>query len=157
MNQRLLLGIFLAVCMALLAACGGNGASSGNGVVTKPTVTPTMTPTPQQVTVTVTDTSIHSSITTFTANTPYAFTVVNKGNSAHDFIINRTATGARAITQTTPKTLYAVASNKLTPGKTVSFMYQFPMSVVQQKIQFSEHLAGPSTGQGPSLQIQINK
>lgn len=162
MKQRIGLGIVVAVCIALLAACGSSNGN--NGVVTKSTVTPTATATSQSVTVTMTDNTIHSSITTFSYNVPYKFTVTNNGASAHDFIITNAVNGSQPTPQPTQvkqptqtKPLYVVSSTQLSPGKTVSFTYQFPPSIGQAYVEFSEHLAGTSGSQGPTLPVQVNK
>ena len=162
MRQRIGIGIVVAVCIALLAACGGGNGN--NGVVTKPTVTPSPTKTPQQVTVTITNNAIQSSITTFSSNTPYNFTVTNSGTSAHDFIITNSVNSSTPTPQATQvkqptqnKPLYVVPSSQLAPGKSVSFTYQFPSSVGQAYIVFTEHLTGPSSSQGPTLPVQVNK
>ena len=61
----------------LLAACGGGGTSTSS----------TTTQDAMEVQITETEYSITSSVSTFTAGTPYHFVVKNAGNATHEFMI----------------------------------------------------------------------
>lgn len=151
MKSRIVLGAFLALVVALLTACGGTTSSNG---------TRATTPVPSsgdQVKVTVTDTNISSSMTTFSADTPYSFVVTNKGHAAHDFIIRTRPKGPRVAGQGNEGILYIISANHLPPGATRNFTYAFPLSTPQSDVEFSEHLAGPTGGPGPLIPVQIKK
>src|SRR6266705_3872314 len=81
MKYRLILGLFLVPFILLLAACGSSTTPSGS----QPGQT---TPSGSQVVqVTLSDNTIDSSLTTFTAGMPFHFVVTNTGHVAHQFVM----------------------------------------------------------------------
>ncbi len=140
----------LVFCMLLLAACGN---STSGGPSTQPSAPTSVAD--RQVQVTLTDSTITSSRTTFKANIPYDFIVTNKGTAAHDFIIRRRIRGPAVTPQTDQGILHIVSSTQLAPGTTLHFSFEFPQASIQSDVQFSEHLAGPGAGQGPHIPVQI--
>ncbi len=151
MKQRIIAGMLMVMCMTLivtLTACSsGGGLSNGSP-------TPTAVPaSPHKVLVTVTDSSITSSITTFMSGTSYDFVVTNKGHSPHDFLIKERPKGSMTGPPPHDGVLYIVNSTQLKPGATRSFNFEFPISAPQSDVQFTTHLAGPSGG--PTVQIPV--
>src|SRR5947209_6508584 len=84
MKYRIMLAALLAVA-ALLTACGGGTVTTGSTSPTPPATSAAAST--RQVQVTLTDSKVTSSRTTFMANVPYDFTVTNKGTVPHNFII----------------------------------------------------------------------
>lgn len=126
-------------CIALLAGCNGGGNNTS-----KPSSPAPPPGRAQTVKITVTDTSITSSRTTFVANRPYYFTVTNHGHVPHDFIIRLWPGQAIGNPQPQQGVLYLVPSTKLPPGASRSFTYAFPDS-----------LARPVKPQGNSSNVQF--
>jgi maltose-binding protein MalE len=113
------------------------------------TNTPTVT-NGREVLVTVTNTQIQSSVTTFQENVPYTFIITNKGNNAQNFIIGKkTPQGQPAVGE-----YYIIPSDQLPSGKIRSFTYTFPSGSSQEHLEFTNHQQGP-TGQGAELPIQV--
>ncbi len=140
MRNRLILHVFFfGCCLILVTACGG-----GSSATSHPSASASPTESVRGVKVTITDATITSSQNTFTANTPYDFTVTNKGNSPHSFII-RDRPGQGVVRPPQQKgILYLIPSNQLPPGATKSFRFAFPDATGQS-----------TTTQGNSSSVQF--
>ncbi len=149
MKRCLLIGMCLALSTIFLAACGGQTTSTG----TQPQTTATSTA--NHVQVTLMDTTITSSMTTFRSNIPYTFVVTNKGHASHDFIIRTSIQGPATYQQTQQGLLYSLRT-PLAPGATTRFTYDFPISTSQSHVQFATQLPSPK-GMGISIPVQVNK
>lgn len=142
-KARMVLGLFLALSLVLLVACGGSTASSHTS--SAPSGVP-------EVHITLTDTSITSSLTTFTAARPYYFIVTNKGHAPHNFIIRQQVQGPALNPQKDKGILYQITSSQLQPGATQSFTFQFPLSAPQSHFQFA---SGILTQTGATILLPI--
>jgi hypothetical protein len=150
MKRCLIIGLFLALSAILLAACGGQAATTSGA---QSQTTSTSTATANEVHVVITDTTITSSITTFRSNIPYTFVVTNKGHATHDFIIRTRIQGPATHQQTAQGLLYALR-NPLAPGATTRFTYDFPISTPQSNVQFATQLPSPK-GSGITIPVQV--
>ncbi len=81
MKYHCVLVFFLVPFRPILAACGSSKTSSSS----KPGQT--TPPVSQTVQVTLSDTGVDSSLTTFTAGMPYHFVVTNTGQVSHQFLM----------------------------------------------------------------------
>ena len=84
---RFVSGIFLVTFILILAACGSSTTTSSSQQGQK---TPSGS---QTVQVTLSDTKVDSSMTTFTAGMPYHFIVTNTGQVTHQFVMIPMAMG----------------------------------------------------------------
>jgi hypothetical protein len=141
MKYRMLFSICLIVFIGILAGCGGSSTKSAS---------PTNTPTARKVTVTLTDSTLESSVTTFTAGLVYSFVVTNKGKNVHDFIIRTRPNGP----VTNPQSGVLYDTKELQPGTTRSFSFAFPLSAPQSQVQFASEYAGPNAN-GAGIQIPV--
>ena len=145
MKHRIALGALLALFLALLSACGNSGTTNTTAG------TPTRVPASGTVQVTLRDTEVESSRTTFLAGQAYYFVVTNKGSSPHNFIID-IRRKAPVPQGSEDRILYMVDQAKLPPGATNRFTYVFPLSAPESSVQFATHLAGPG---GPGVVIPV--
>ena len=93
-SSKLLGKVLALLLIVLMAACGSTTAATSNPKPTPPTISPTSGPIEQaatrgsiEVKVTLAEFRIHSSVTTFHANTHYYFVVSNIGHDIHEFMI----------------------------------------------------------------------
>ncbi len=152
MKHCIIPGAFLAIIVAMVTACGGGTASTGSSHPATP-----VSSSARQVQVTMTNSKITSSRTTFMADTPYDFVVTNKGTAPHDFIIQTRPKEAAVGGQANQGVLYLVNSTRLHPGATVRFTYAFPQSTSQSDVRFIEHLAGSNEAAGPLIPVQVKR
>ncbi len=128
--KRLILGSVSSVLLfLLLAACGGG----------------TATPGPQQVQITETEFTIVSSISTFTAGTPYHFVVKNAGKTTHEFMIMPKDEGPMMGTNMPMDHMDSLAlamTGNIDPGATQTIDYTFPDSTKGSHPQFVCYLPG---------------
>ncbi|HYX49221.1 MAG TPA: hypothetical protein VE843_05735 [Ktedonobacteraceae bacterium] len=157
MKNRVILSLcFFGCCLALLTSCGGGSASS------HPSSSASPTGSVRGVKVTITDSTITSSQTTFIANTPYDFTVTNRGHSPHSFIIRERPGQGVVKPQLQKGILYIIPSNQLPPGATKSFRFAFPDATQQPAspqgntttVQFTTQL---TSGSGVEIPVKVNR
>ncbi|MGI9057583.1 MAG: hypothetical protein ACR2H5_03310 [Ktedonobacteraceae bacterium] len=149
MKKYSMLGLLMIAAMLLLAACGGNTAS------TNPT-SPTATVAGDRVVhVTITDNSIHASRTTFSVGVPYTFIVTNNGQVKHNFIIRTRVAGPSVSPPTKQGILYLLSAEKLPQGATQTVSYEFPLSTLQGHVEFATDINGQN-GSKPSVSIPID-
>ncbi len=127
------LSMFLGLLVALLSSCGSSGTTGSAAG------TPTQTPASGKVQVTLQDSHLESSRTTFMAGQAYTFVVTNKGSSPHNFIID-IRRKAPAPQGPQDRILYMVDQSQLPPGATKTFTYTFPLSTPESSVQFATHL-----------------
>jgi uncharacterized cupredoxin-like copper-binding protein len=135
--------LFLVLVSALLAsACG----TSAPGTQAAPQAAPTTAPAAQdpsssgsgtQVTVTLGDNTIESSLTTFQAGVPYSFVIKNTGNHAHNFNISTPVSVTGSEDNSLASALLVVTQDKLPIGGGATVEYTFPASAVGMKLEFS--------------------
>lgn len=129
MRLRFFIGVFLL--LLVLTACGGGGGNT------------TTSASVQQVQITETDTSIGSSLTSFTAGTTYHFVVMNKGKEPHEFMIMpETMSGMKGMPMQDmdQKALAEVAN--INPGETKTLDYTFPSSTAGSHPEFACTMPG---------------
>jgi len=116
----------MVLAVAVLAACGGGGASGGATTVT----------------VTLTDFTITSSLTTFSTGVPYHFVVANKGAVAHEFAIMPPEQGTQGSETQLPSTALAgIKGSDLAAGATKTLDYTFTQAPAGG-LEFACHLPG---------------
>ncbi len=158
MKIRITFGVCLILLLALLAACGGSNSNSP--ATSNPSNSSTAPPSAKAVKVTLTDSSVQSSVTTFIAAEPYTFVVTNTGKYPHDFIIRQRPgqpgpgrqreQGVLYVLNQLPQAVLYVL-NQLPPGATRTFTFAFPIATAQNgvpqgnssSIQFASQLVGP--------------
>ncbi len=131
MKYRLVLGLLLVPFLLLLVACGSSTTPSGS----QPGQT---TPSGSQaVQVILSDNTINSSLTTFTAGMPYHFVVTNTGQVAHQFVMIPMGMGMEhmSVDEMHHAALYMYDS--VAPGETRMFDYTFAPSSAGQSFQFA--------------------
>lgn len=129
MRLRFFIGVFLL--LLVLTACGGGGGNT------------TTSARVQQVQITETDTSIGSSLTSFTAGTAYHFVVINKGKESHEFMIMPEAMGDMKGMQMQDMDQKALAEiGNINPGQTKALDYTFPRSTAGSHPEFACTMPG---------------
>jgi uncharacterized cupredoxin-like copper-binding protein len=112
-----------------LAAC--SGASANNA-----------TPTPVDVTVTLTDFKIDSSITTFKVGVPYHFTITNNGSVNHEFDVMPPMSDPVSPETVLADSVAHVNQDQLNPGATATLDYTFTKAYPAGTLEFACHLPG---------------
>jgi len=130
MKYRLVLGLFLVPFMLILAACGSSAAPSGSQ---QGQTTPSGS---QTVQVTLSDTRVDSSLTTFTAGMPYHFVVTNTGQVAHQFVMIPMGMGMEHMSVDEMHHAALYMDDSVAPGETRMFDYTFAPSVARQSLAF---------------------
>jgi uncharacterized cupredoxin-like copper-binding protein len=128
---RYVLGFFLVMFLLVLAACGSSTTTSGSQ---QGQTTPSGS---QTVQVTLSDTKVDSSLTTFTAGMPYHFVVMNTGQVAHQFVMMPMGIGMEhmSVNEMHQAALYMYDS--VAPGESRMFDYTFAQSAAGQSLQFA--------------------
>ena len=131
MKYRFVLGLFLVTFILVLVACGSSTTSSSSQQGQTPVSGP------QTVQVTLSDTRVDSSLTTFTAGMSYHFVVTNSGQVAHQFVMIPMGMGMEqmSVDQMHHSALYMYDS--VAPGETRMFDYTFAMSTGSQSFEFA--------------------
>ncbi|MFN3742840.1 MAG: hypothetical protein ACK4VW_09250 [Anaerolineales bacterium] len=113
----------------LLAGCGGQKTSSN------------------EVTITLTDFGIQSSVTEFKVGVPYRFTVTNAGKVPHEFMIMPPLTAEQMsmhmeMEELDKMALAMIGEEDLPPGATKSFEYTFTQPAPAGTLEFACHVSG---------------
>jgi hypothetical protein len=136
------LAVSAVVAAAILTACGPQAQ----------TAPPTATPGVQTVRVTLTDTTITASQTTFRPGVRCHFVVTNSGTVPHQFWLMPQGTaqmmGRMPTEQWRQQLLYA--SQDIGPGRMAAFDYTFTMPMMQQSLALGCYAAGH-----PLMQLPI--
>jgi uncharacterized cupredoxin-like copper-binding protein len=148
MKYRLVLGLFLAPFLLLLAACGSSTTPSSQQSQTTPASS-------QTVQVTLSDNGVNSSMTTFTAGMPYHFVVMNTGHVAHQFAMTPRGMDMEhmSVDQMHHSALFMYDS--VAPGETRTFDHTFAMSSAGQRFEFACGTQG-HYGAGMQLPFMVN-
>ena len=129
MEHQLNIGVFLALFVLLLTACGGNRES----------ITPSGM---QQVQVKETAFKIASSVTTFSPDTHYHLVVTNNGNTTHEFMILPTSEGSMEMGMGDMHKATFASIDMIHPGETKTLDYTFPSSAAGSHPEFACYLPG---------------
>lgn len=118
-----------SIVALLLAGCGGQ-KTAGN-----------------EVTITLTDFGIQSSVTDFKVGVPYHFTVINKGKVPHEFMIMPPLTAEQLgmhmdMVQLDEMALAMIKEDELPPGATKSLDYTFTQAAPAGTLEFACHVPG---------------
>src|ERR1041385_8361641 len=120
MKQWWLLGVFSLVVLVLLPACGGTPYNAIGS---------------QRVQVKLSEYTIDTSLTSFTADKPYHFVIRNSGQTTHELMIMPKAEGSmKSMSMGDMKSLAQVEN--ISPGETKTLDYTFPSSAVGSHPQF---------------------
>jgi uncharacterized cupredoxin-like copper-binding protein len=90
-----------------------------------------------QVTVTLGDNTIESSLTTFQVGVPYTFVIKNTGNHAHNFNISTPVSVTGSEDASLASAILVVTQDKLPVGGGTTVDYTFPDSSVGAQLEFS--------------------
>jgi hypothetical protein len=82
--------------------------------------------------VTLFDTGVQASQTSFTAEMPYQFLVKNAGSVPHAFVLM--ANGAQSMPMGQMQAHAMVWTQDIAPGQSISTTYTFPMSMAHQNM-----------------------
>jgi uncharacterized cupredoxin-like copper-binding protein len=116
-----------------LAACGSSGTPTSS----------TTTPGTQEVQITENEYTITSSISTFTAGTPYHFVVKNAGNTTHELMIIPKDEGSMGNMSMDHMDSIALAKiGDINAGETKAIDYTFPDSAKGTHPQFVCYMGG---------------
>ncbi len=149
MKYRFVVGFFLVPFILILAACGSNTTSSSS----QPGQT---TPVGSQtVQVTLSDTRVDSSLTTFTAGMPYHFVVTNTGQVAHQFVMIPMGMGMEHMSADEMHHAALYMYDSVAPGETRAFDYTFASSTAGQSMAFVCGTQGHYTA-GMQLPFMVN-
>ena len=122
-----------------LAACGGGGTTATSGA----TPTSGTMSGPQHVEVAENEYTITSSVSTFTAGTPYHFVVKNAGSATHEFMIMPKDEGSIGSMPMDHMDSIALAkTGDINPGETKIIDYTFPDSAKGSHPQFVCYVGG---------------
>lgn len=136
----------IVLIMLVVTACG-----SPTRAGTQEPARPTATEAPSQsgpaelgpvdggteVTVTLADNTIESSLTTFQVGVPYTFLIKNTGHHAHNFNISTPVDVAGSLDQALDTALLSVPQGQLGVGASTTVQYTFPDSAAGQQLEFS--------------------
>ena len=130
-KYRFVSGIFLVTFILVLVACGSSTTTSSSQ---QGQTTPSGS---QTVQVTLSDTKVDSSLTTFTAGMPYHFVVTNTGQVSHQFVMIPMGMGMEhmSVDEMHHTALYMYDS--VAPGETRMFDYTFAMPTAGQSLEFA--------------------
>ncbi len=131
MKYRLVLGLFLVPFMLILAACGSSMTPSGPQ---QGQATPSGS---QTVQVTLSESKVDSSLTTFTAGMPYHFVVTNTGQVAHQFVMKPMGMDMELMSVDEMHHAALYMYDSVAPGETRMFDYTFAMSTAGQSFEFA--------------------
>jgi uncharacterized cupredoxin-like copper-binding protein len=138
MKYRIMLSLILVGLLAFLAACSVPGTGS-----TTPTSQATAPSTPT-VYVTLLDTSLTSSVTSFTTGTTYHFVVTNDGHQPYTFAMmaqNREQEMEHMSMMDRQRAALHMIET-IAPGQTVAFNYMFNSSMMGQPLEFACYQQG---------------
>ena len=140
--KRMPFFFIILVAALLAAACGTSAPPSQGAAQPAPTTASAAQPASSsgagtQVTVTLADNTIASSLTTFQAGVPYTFIIKNTGNHAHNFNISTPVSTTGSEDASLASALLAVTQDKLPVGGGTSVEYTFPASSVGAQLEFS--------------------
>ena len=125
MKLRLALGMVLMMFVVILAACGGTSSS-----------------TPNQVNVTLSEFTIQSAQTAFTAGTTYHFVVTNSGKTPHEFMVMPKGMNMGNMSMDEMHKAALAMIDNVAPGETKTVDYTFAQSTVGQQLELACHLPG---------------
>jgi uncharacterized cupredoxin-like copper-binding protein len=141
MNKFTLL-LIIAVAMIFATACGTSAAAPQ--AAPQPAQTnapaaqdPSSSGSGTQVTVTLADNTITSSLTTFQVGVPYTFVIKNTGNHAHNFNISTPVSVTGSEDNSLASAVLVVTQDKLPIGGGTTVEYTFPASAVGMQLEFS--------------------
>jgi hypothetical protein len=134
MKKRHLLGLCaaLSVLLVVLAACGGSTTTTPSGS--------------QEVQVTLTDTTLTSSMTTFTPGMAYHFVVTNNGQHAQVFSMVPMGMDMEHMSMNAIRSNALHMIDNIAPGMTATFDYTFASSMMGRNFEFSCISSGNNTG-----------
>ena len=154
MNYRRVFGLFPALLLFMLTACGTGTAPSGPP---QSQTTPSgSAPGSQEVLVTRSDNKITSSLTTFTTGKPYHFVVTNTGNVAHQFVMVPMGMGLGRMSTVEMHRVALFMFESVAPGETRTFNYTFPSSTAGQRFKFACGTQGHYGGVEMQLPFIVN-
>ncbi len=139
--KKTFLSIIILLGMLLVSACSGAASTATGSPVTQNGANSGIPQTGNgkgtQVTVTLADNTIKSSMTTFQVGVPYTFVITNTGQHAHNFNINPPVSVAGSLTAAKNNALLAIPQNQLGPGQSTTAVFTFPASAAGKPLEFS--------------------
>jgi uncharacterized cupredoxin-like copper-binding protein len=140
MKRLLLLSVSSVLLILFLVGCGESATTSGV----------------QHVEVTENEYTITSSVSTFTAGTPYHFVVKNAGSATHEFMIMPKDEGSMGSMSMDHMDSIALAkTGDINPGETKTIDYTFPDSTKGTHPQFVCYLQGHHDA-GMKLNVSVS-
>jgi uncharacterized cupredoxin-like copper-binding protein len=140
--NRIVLFFVIVVSTLSAAACAASASTSQGAAQSAVTTASAAQPAASsnggtQVTITLGDNTIESSLTAFQVGVPYTFVIKNTGNHAHNFNISTPVSVTGSEDASLASALLAVTQDKLPVGGGTTVEYTFPASSVGQQLEFS--------------------
>ena len=140
--KRITFLFVIVVATLLVAACSTSASAPQGATQPAPASVPGAQPAASsgggtQVTITLADNTIASTLTTFQAGVPYTFIIKNTGNHAHNFNISTPVSTTGSEDASLASALLAVTQDKLPVGGGTTVDYTFPASAVGAQLEFS--------------------
>ena len=126
MRRFTVTALVMVMAIIVLAACGGGSTSKQ----------------PVDVTVTETEFSLESSMTTFEVGVPYHFIVTNNGTVNHEFDIMPPEPANTPENQVQQESLARLTQDELPPGTTATLDYTFTKAYPAGSLEFACHVPG---------------
>jgi uncharacterized cupredoxin-like copper-binding protein len=108
------------------------------------------------VNVSLSEFKIDASLTTFTPGKPYHFVLMNKGQTAHEFMIMPKSEGSMSGMPMGDMDKMAMAAvDNIAPGETKTLDYTFPSSAANSQPEFACYLLGHYEA-GMKQEVRVN-
>src|SRR5215831_17481595 len=139
-SQKTIRLMLLALILLLaLAACGGGdtGSDTSSQDTTSTNAATTTPPNPTYDNVSLKDTKIVPSLTTFSPGIPYRFIVANVGKKDHGFVILLSALNVAQMSKDDLHKAALIIIDNLTPHQSMIVDYTFPASALGQNYEMT--------------------
>lgn len=130
--KRINLLVMILITAFFINACGTSAPSA-----TEVSVPQSTAANGTEVTITLEDNNITSSLTEFQVGVPYKFVITNAGSHGHNFNIAQPASVVGSLNAALQGALLAVPRNQLGAGAQVTVEYTFPTSAASTQLEFS--------------------
>ena len=134
--KRINLLVMILVTAIFINACGTSTPSATEVSVPQSSEQSTAA-NGTEVTITLEDNNITSSLTEFQVGVPYKFVITNAGSHGHNFNIAQPASVVGSLNAALQGALLAVPRNQLGAGAQVTVEYTFPTSATSTQLEFS--------------------
>ncbi len=141
--KKITLLVVIAILLTLVTACGTSAPTATQApVVQQPslqpaTIEPSAVTNTSDVSITLDDNTIDSSLTTFHVGVPYTFVITNKGTHTHNFNISQPVSIVGSLNAALQTALLVVSRDQLGAGAQVTVQFTFPDTAISMPLEFS--------------------